>query len=110
MPLAVDIATEAEMHRLGRAVGEAAFPNLVVALAGELGVGKTRFAQGLAGALGVPPADVVSPTFVLVRHHPGGRLPLWHFDTYRLGDDPVAEFLDLGGEELFFAGGVCVFE
>ena len=64
--------------------------------------------QAVAAALGVPPGNVTSPTFVLVNEYRGGRLPIYHFDTYRLKDDD--EFLDLGPDEYFDSNGLTFVE
>ena len=79
-----------------------------IALTGELGSGKTRFAQGVAVGLGIDPAvPVTSPTYTLMNMY-AGRLPFYHFDLYRLtGDQDVAE---LGFEEYFYGSGVCIVE
>jgi tRNA threonylcarbamoyladenosine biosynthesis protein TsaE len=102
-----DSSNEAETALLGRALAEALPPGSVVALDGPLGAGKTRLVQALAGALGIDPRNVVSPTFVLVQEH-FGRMPLYHFDAYRLRDE--ADFLDLGPEEDFSGAGLTVIE
>ncbi|HYS44299.1 MAG TPA: tRNA (adenosine(37)-N6)-threonylcarbamoyltransferase complex ATPase subunit type 1 TsaE, partial [Geobacteraceae bacterium] len=91
-------------ERLGALLGEGDF----IALTGELGSGKTQFARGVAAGIGVDPAvPVTSPTYTLMNlYH--GRLPLYHFDLYRLaGDQDVA---DLGFEEYFYGSGVCLVE
>lgn len=83
--------------------------NDVLALIGELGAGKTRFVQGLAAGLGVPECIYVrSPTFTLMNEYPGGRLPLRHFDFYRL--QKSSELGDLGLEEYFDGDGITVIE
>lgn len=91
---------EADTERLGRTLADVLPGGCTVALVGPLGAGKTRLVQALASAAGVDRRDVVSPTFVLV-HEYHGRLPIYHFDAYRLRDDD--EFLQLGAEE-YFAG------
>lgn len=74
--------------RIGRSLGAAAGPGMLIALIGPLGAGKTQLTKGIAEGLGV--TDVVnSPTFVLMSEHPG-RLPLYHVDAYRLGDPEEA--------------------
>jgi tRNA threonylcarbamoyladenosine biosynthesis protein TsaE len=98
---------EAATARFGRALGAAAEPGTVVALVGNLGAGKTRLVQGIAAGLEISGQPVNSPTFILV-HEYTGRLPVYHFDTYRLRT--VDEFLDLGAEEYLSAGGVCLIE
>jgi len=80
----------------------------VLALTGELGAGKTCFTQGLARALDVAdPRAVNSPTFVLLNVYEG-RLPIYHFDAYRLADPDT--WLDLGAEDLLYGGGVSIIE
>lgn len=95
------ICNDAEAtRRLGEAVGRAAPAGTVALLSGELGAGKTVFAQGVGRGLGAP-TTVNSPTFVLVNEHLGGRLPLRHADLYRLDDlDLIAELgLDQAAED-----------
>ena len=99
---------ENDTARLGAALADVLPPGTVVALIGTLGAGKTRLVQAVAAALGVPPGSVTSPTFVLVNEYTGGRLPIYHFDTYRLKDDD--EFLELGPEEYFDANGLTFVE
>jgi tRNA threonylcarbamoyladenosine biosynthesis protein TsaE len=97
-------ATEA----LGRRLGELLFPGAVVALVGPLGAGKTQLVRAIAEGLGIPDSRVVSsPTFVLIQEYVA-RLPIYHFDAYRLRSE--AEFFDLGGHEYFDSGGVCLIE
>ena len=79
----------------------------VIALTGDLGAGKTCLTRGISGGLGST-SHVSSPTFTIVNEYEGGRLMLFHFDTYRLsGPD---DFLMSGLDEYFFRGGVCVIE
>lgn len=100
--------SESDTDRLGAALATELPPGTVVALIGPLGAGKTRLVQAVATALGVPPGRVTSPTFVLVNEYTGGRLPVYHFDTYRLKDDD--EFLNLGPDEYFDSDGVTFVE
>lgn len=99
---------EHDTDRLGAALASELPPGTVVALIGTLGAGKTRLVQAVASAVGVPRADVTSPTFVLVNEYTGGRLPIYHFDTYRLKDDD--EFLNLGPDEYFDSNGLTFVE
>jgi len=99
---------EHDTDRLGAALAGVLPPGTVVALIGTLGAGKTRLVQAVAAAVGVPRANVTSPTFVLVNEYTGGRLPIYHFDTYRLKDDD--EFLNLGPDEYFDSSGLTFVE
>ncbi len=102
-----DSTSEADTRRLGALLAAQLVPGTVIALNGNLGAGKTRLVQAISTALGVDPDEVNSPTFVLVQEYEG-RLPLYHFDTYRLKD--TDEFLELGADELLYAEGVCLIE
>jgi tRNA threonylcarbamoyladenosine biosynthesis protein TsaE len=102
------LQNEQDTDRLGAALAEVLSPGTVVALIGTLGAGKTRLVQAVASALGVPRDTVTSPTFVLVNEYRQGRLPIFHFDTYRLKDDD--EFLALGPEEYFDSAGLTFIE
>ena len=82
-------------------------PGSVVAFTGDLGAGKTAFTRGLARGLGIPDR-VTSPTFTIVNEYEGGRLPLFHFDMYRLGSSD--ELFDIGWEDYLTRGGVCAVE
>ncbi len=92
----------------GAALGRVADDGTVVLLKGELGAGKTCFAQGVARGLGVPEAlPVTSPTFVIMNHYPG-RLQLFHFDLYRLSGPDDLE--TIGAEDQLGRHGVCLVE
>jgi tRNA threonylcarbamoyladenosine biosynthesis protein TsaE len=95
-----------ETEALGARLAESLEPGDVVALTGELGAGKTCFAQGLARGLGVA-RRAVSPTFVLVNEY-RGRVPVHHVDAYRT--ESLAELLDLGLEEMVAGDGVTIVE
>jgi tRNA threonylcarbamoyladenosine biosynthesis protein TsaE len=103
-PFAVTLAQTAA---LGTALGRLAPPNLVVALSGPLGAGKTTFTRAVAAGAGCDPAEVSSPTFVLV-HEYQGRVPVTHCDAYRLRRPE--DFGKLGLEEHFAADGICLVE
>jgi tRNA threonylcarbamoyladenosine biosynthesis protein TsaE len=92
---------------LGRWLGEGLFPGCVLALIGPLGAGKTTLVRGIAAGAGADLRHVASPTFALI-HEYDGRLPLFHFDTYRLPD--LAAFLALGAEEYLHGDGACLVE
>jgi tRNA threonylcarbamoyladenosine biosynthesis protein TsaE len=98
---------EAEMEALGAELAAGLEPGAVLALVGGLGAGKTRFVKGLAKGLGFP-EEVTSPTFALVHEYRGGRLPLFHFDLYRLKDEQ--ELLGIGWDEFFDEPGIVVAE
>lgn len=98
---------EAEMEALGAELAAGLEPGAVLALVGGLGAGKTRFVKGLAKGLGFP-GEVTSPTFALVHEYRGGRLPLFHFDLYRLKDEQ--ELLGIGWDEFFDEPGIVVAE
>jgi tRNA threonylcarbamoyladenosine biosynthesis protein TsaE len=98
----------AETEALGEAWGRAAASGLVIGLTGDLGAGKTQLVKGLARGLGVT-ARVHSPTFTLVNEYPGGRLPLYHLDLYRL--ETRNQISAAGLEEFFYQpDGVAVIE
>lgn len=94
--------------QLGALLADALPAGTVIALVGTLGAGKTRLVQAVAAGLGVDADDVTSPTFVLVNEYLGGRVPVYHFDTYRLKDDD--EFLELGPDEYFDGAGLTFVE
>lgn len=97
-----------ETRALGQLFGELAVPGLVVLLNGDLGAGKTCFAQGVARGLGVPADNpVTSPTYTLLNIHLG-RLPLYHFDLYRLSQ--VDDLADLGYDEFSEGDGMTLVE
>ena len=96
-----------ETYALAKSLGEQAVPGTVYTLTGDLGVGKTVFAQGLARGLGIEEA-VGSPTFTIVQVYDEGRLPFYHFDVYRIGD--IEEMDEIGYEDYFYGDGVCLVE
>lgn len=96
-----------ETYRLGKRLATQAVPGTVIALNGELGVGKTVFTKGFAAGLGIT-EHVSSPTFTIVQVYDGGRMPFYHFDVYRIGD--IGEMDEIGYEEYFYGDGVCLVE
>lgn len=96
-----------ETEELGRRLAAVLTPGSVVAYTGDLGAGKTAFTQGLARGLGIE-GGVTSPTFTIVNEYEGGRMPLFHFDMYRLGGEE--ELFDIGWDDYLARGGVCAVE
>jgi tRNA threonylcarbamoyladenosine biosynthesis protein TsaE len=103
----IELDSEHDTDRLGRALAELLEPGAVVGLVGPLGAGKTRLVRAIAESLGVDPRAIASPTFVLI-HEYDGRIPIYHFDAYRL-ESPAA-FEDLGVSDYWSAGGLCLVE
>ena len=98
---------ENETFELGRSMGQLASAGMIIALDGDLGAGKTVFSKGFACGLNVD--DVIcSPTFTIIHEYESGRLPLYHFDVYRI-EEPE-EMYELGYEEYFYGEGVCLVE
>ncbi len=96
-----------ETYALGKELGEQAAAGAVFTLNGDLGVGKTVFAQGFAEGLGITEA-VNSPTFTILQVYEEGRLPLYHFDVYRI-EDPE-EMYEVGFDDYLYGQGVCLIE
>ncbi len=105
--LTIEADDEAETVALGRALAEVVRPGTVIGLVGPLGAGKTRLVRALAEALGADPAAIASPTFVLI-HEYEARLPIYHFDAYRL--DGPEDFDALGAGEYLGGDGLCLVE
>lgn len=99
--------SEEETEALGARLAEQLEAGAVVAFTGGLGAGKTAFIRGLARGLGIL-ERVTSPTFTIVNEYEGGRLPLFHFDLYRLSSS--GELFDIGWEDYLARGGVCAVE
>ncbi len=96
-----------ETEAVGAALGKCIQPGTVIAYQGDLGAGKTAFTRGLARGLGA--ADMVtSPTYTIVNEYLSGRLPLFHFDMYRLAS--AEDLWDIGWEDYLDRGGVCAVE
>lgn len=96
-----------ETFEIAKKIGQKAQAGEIYCLSGDLGVGKTVFSQGFANGLGVL-EQVNSPTFTILQIYNSGRLQLYHFDVYRLGD--LAEMDDIGYDDYFFGEGVCLIE
>ena len=96
-----------QTRALGQRLAAALWPGAVVAFTGDLGAGKTAFVAGMAKGLGIE-EWVTSPTFTIVNEYEGGRLPLFHFDMYRLGS--AEELFHIGWEDYLARGGVCAVE
>lgn len=103
----VESRSAADTFAYGKALGEKAVPGEVYTLVGDLGVGKTVFTQGFAAGLGIT-EPVNSPTFTILQSYEEGRLPLHHFDVYRIDD--VEEMEEIGYEDCFYGNGVCLIE
>ena len=96
-----------ETYQFGKELGEKATPGQVYCLDGDLGTGKTVFAQGFAAGLGID-GPVNSPTFTILQVYENGRLPLYNFDVYRIADPE--EMDEIGYEDYFFGEGICLVE
>jgi len=98
---------EQETFALGQQLGACAREGEIYCLDGDLGAGKTVFTQGFAQGLGIT-EPVSSPTFTILQQYEEGRLPLYHFDVYRIADP--SEMDEIGYEEYFYGAGVCLIE
>lgn len=104
----LDTASAEETHHLGRCLGHIIVEPAIILLSGDLGAGKTCMTQGIARGLGVPDDEAItSPTYTLMNQYEG-RLPVYHFDLYRLADSE--EMDELGMEEYLPGEGVAVIE
>ena len=99
--------SEKETFELGKNLGEQAKAGQIFCLNGDLGVGKTVFTQGFAKGLGIE-ENVNSPTFTIIQVYEEGRIPLYHFDVYRIGD--IEEMEEIGYDDYFFGQGICLIE
>lgn len=98
---------EDDTRKLGLELAEKTEAGDVIALIGDLGTGKTALTRYIAEGLGIE-STISSPTFTIVKEYKSGRMPLYHFDVYRLGDGE--ELLDIGAEEFLGGDGLCVIE
>ena len=103
------IQSESEQNtfEIAKELGKKVMPGEIYLLEGDLGVGKTVFAKGFACGLGIA-EPITSPTFTIIQEYYEGRIPLYHFDVYRIAD--VEEMYELGYEGYFFGEGVCLIE
>ena len=103
----IETNTPQETFCVGKKIGENARPGQIYTLTGDLGVGKTVFTQGVAAGLGIT-EPISSPTFTIIQEYETGRLPLYHFDVYRIGD--IEEMEEIGYDDYFFGKGICLIE
>lgn len=96
-----------ETYRLGEKMGREAKPGMVITLDGDLGAGKTLFTKGFAAGVGIG-EPVNSPTFTILQEYHDGRMPLFHFDVYRIGDSEEME--EIGFFDYIYGDGVCLIE
>ena len=96
-----------ETEKVGEALGKVLQPGSILAYEGDLGAGKTAFTRGLARGLGAA-EQVTSPTYTIVNEYLSGRMPLFHFDMYRLSSSD--DLWDIGWEDYLERGGVCAVE
>ena len=96
-----------ETEKVGQRLGSVLQPGTILAYDGDLGAGKTAFTRGLARGLGAT-ESVTSPTYTIVNEYLSGRLPLFHFDMYRLASSD--DLWDIGWEDYLERGGVCAVE
>jgi len=105
--LIYEVNSPEETYELGKSLGSTANVGEIYCLNGDLGVGKTVFTKGFADGLGIS-EEVNSPTFTIIQEYKDGRIPLYHFDVYRIADS--YEMDELGYEEYFYGDGICLIE
>ena len=103
----IESSSAEDTFEAGRRIGEKDLPGQIYLLSGELGAGKTVFTQGVAAGLKIN-EPVNSPTFTIIQEYTDGRLPLYHFDVYRIGD--IEEMEEIGYDDYFFGRGICLIE
>ena len=96
-----------ETEKVGEKLGQHLSPNTILAFRGDLGAGKTAFTRGLARGLGCT-EQVTSPTYTIVNEYLSGKIPLFHFDMYRLAD--ADDLWDIGWDDYLDRGGICAVE
>ena len=99
--------TPEDTFNIGKKLADKVKAGEIYTLNGDLGVGKTVFTKGLAAGLGIK-EPVTSPTFTIIQEYDSGRLPLYHFDVYRIGDPEEME--EIGYEDYFYGQGICLIE
>ena len=105
--MTIETRSPEETFETGFRMGERARAGQVYTLAGDLGVGKTVFTQGIAEGLGIR-EPICSPTFTIVQVYEEGRMPFYHFDVYRIGD--IEEMEEIGYDDYFYGNGICLIE
>ena len=105
--MVIETTSAKETFEAGYRLAQSVQPGQIYCLNGDLGVGKTVFTQGFAKGLGINEV-VNSPTFTIVKIYDEGRLPLYHFDVYRIGD--VDEMDEIGYNDMIYGAGVCLIE
>ena len=105
--MVIETTSAKETFEAGYRLAQSVHPGQIYCLNGDLGVGKTVFTQGFAKGLGIE-EPINSPTFTIVQEYHEGRLPLYHFDVYRIAD--VSEMDEIGYEEYVYGDGVSVIE
>lgn len=103
----IESFSEKDTFRLGETIGNECRRGDIVLLNGDLGVGKTVFTKGFGRGLGIE-EPISSPTFTIIQIYDSGRIPLYHFDVYRIADPE--EMDEIGYEDYFFGDGVCLIE
>ena len=104
--MVIETTSAKETFEAGYKLAQSVHPGQIYCLNGDLGVGKTAFVQGLAKGLGID-EPITSPTFTIVNEY-SGRLPLYHFDVYRIGD--IEEMDEIGYEDYFYGEGLTMIE
>ena len=105
--MVIETNSSKETYDCGFRMGQEAEPGQIICLEGDLGVGKTVFTQGFADGLGID-EPICSPTFTIIQEYDTGRIPLYHFDVYRISGPWDMD--ELGYEEYFYGDGVCIVE
>ena len=105
--MVIETTSAKETFEAGYRLAQSVHPGQIYCLNGDLGVGKTVFTQGFAKGLGIE-EPINSPTFTIVQEYHEGRLPLYHFDVYRIGD--IEEMEEIGYDDYFYGNGICLIE